>query len=158
MATSNPANIARVPGRITVGGTAIGVTKDVRFLPNEIYEPLTAEEFGHSIYKVFSITRAPKLICVLRSWDAAAVSAVFPTIPVGDLNPKTASDMTGKEAEVRFIALNATDPSIRLYRAVPMIADTAQMNLGYNSDIGLTLVFTALPDSSGRFYNIGAGV
>lgn len=154
MATYDVDNITRVPCRILVNGSQIGVCRAIRFYPNVRYENITAEEFGHTPNKVIYIGQSPIVACIVRDYDQHAFNTLFPNNGTGNiLTPKTASNMT--TVSVTIQPLHAAHPGVTFPNAVPQIAAASALQFGYNTDIGLAAVFAALPDSNGDFYTVG---
>lgn len=152
MAASNPNSISMIPVRLYIAGVQAGVTRGHVFFPNTNNQIVTAEEFGHSPNKVVYISQAPVLTCVLRSFDSTVLSSVLPSRSASNSSPKTGSEIAGKE--VKLVPLNSADPILTLHNAVCMVGERSGFNFGYSKDIGLELVFRALPNTSGSYYSI----
>jgi len=55
-----------------------------------------------------------------------------------------------------FSAYDVTrNPSLLVYRAVPMLDSAARMGLAIKAEIGLPFAFMATPDDKGRLYQVG---
>ncbi len=174
------ADSLRVPGKLLAdptdlsiafphGATELGEVARIEFLKNQQSQVATGEEFGGSAIEVAIVGQSPILVCILRGLNNEMVDKVFPETALGGstsargISYTTAG--TGNKArgyfgssrafKLLFRPRDATrHPALILYRAVPMIEDTAVMSFGIDEDLGMPVVFRGLPDGTGRTYQI----
>ena len=157
-------NAVRLPGTLSWGGTALGLTYRMRWLPNVASLDETAEEFGSIAVNTFYVGESPVLLGLLRSWDST-IGTIFPMGSGSSVttNVRSGSTRPGNELSenrggvLLFTPFDSTNPSVRLYRAVPMLQLAAQMTLRADEDLGIGFAFRATPDSQGRVYKVGVG-
>jgi len=162
---ANAGNALRLPGTLTWDGTALGLTYRQRWLPNVRTVDETAEEFGSIAVNTYYVGESPVFLGLLRSWDSS-VGTIFPmgsgssvTMNVRSGKTRPGNDMsTNKGGVLLFTPFDSTNPSVRLYRAVPLPQLAAVMTLRADEDLGFGFAFRATPDSQGRVYAVGVGV
>jgi hypothetical protein len=170
--------IVRGPGRLAVGptnlatawphgGTGLGTVADVYFEPGHRIEWVNAEDFGEPVEGVLAEQNAV-LGVILREWnDDDAVSNVFYNSAAGGSSGArlvtepgshtVGEKLTGKALKVLFTPRDQTnDPGVLIYKAVPVLAETVQIQFGAIRETGLVVVFKAIrDDTSGNTYQIG---
>lgn len=171
MATANTGSIIRVPGRLSWNGTPIGTCRGIRFQPRHRYRDVWAEEFG-SVVDSFYVGEGPCTIsAIVRYPDTDAITAAAPKALVGSQvhwlfrpggssgNTRAGTSMFTKAGVLLFTPLAAvapsTHPAIKLYNALPQIAEDAELRMSLDEEYGLGLRFVGSPDSSGRVYDTG---
>ena len=76
---------------------------------------------------------------------------------------RSGSDRPGAELSadkggaLLFTPFDSANPSVRLYRAVPLLQTAAEITMRADEDLGIGFAFRATPDSRGRVYNVGVG-
>jgi len=170
VAASSVANILKVPGDLffgctspvglaPYGGSALGPTRGSRFIPNVRTRDITAEEFGGVVTDTVYGGQSPVFLSILRDFDAAAVSTIFPQ--GGQFDVRSGGDRPGallgktKGGVLYFRPKASSHPGVWFYRAIPLPRDAAEMNLHANEEIGFGVVFRATPDKQGRVHDIG---
>lgn len=186
MADANVRDILRVPGRLYINpsditaappfgsGTAIGLTRDVEFRMGLRTGVVTAEEWGSAPVEVVHSGEAAVLACVLREWDDDAIALVFPNTGAGALSGNAtvlgrsfgagvnrAGYLLSAQSAVLLFAPLSLDgtpahPMVIVRKAIPMVEETAMLQMSLAEELGMGVVFQAIPDSSGRLYDVGA--
>lgn len=112
------------------------------------------------------------LTAIVRYPDTDAISAVAPKSLVGTQvhwlfrpggttgNTRAGTSLFAAKAGVLlFTPLASTTPSthpaIKLYNALPQIADDTELRMSLDNEYGLGMRFVGSPDSSGRVYDTG---
>jgi len=177
MATANPINVARVPGRLVLtptslsaafphGGTALGVTRDQEFRFGAKYHQETAEEWGGATARVLYCGMRAVFACVMRSADNDAL-ALLPETSAGavtqdrtllaDVNldgARAGRALTGSLIMFSATALE-TQRCLLLYNAVPLWDEAARLQLSIKAEMAPALMFACMPDSTGRTFAWG---
>lgn len=178
MTTPNPRNILKIPGRLVAnptdlsaayphGGTELGVVRDVVINFGVQVDFPIAEEFKAPIAAILQAEN-PVLACVLRSWDDAMLSRIWHNIEtsafgevgihgaVSGSGIKRAGTNLASRAIKLFFSPHAVDQhrAIFLYQAVPLPAETSELQLSIGREFGMALMFRALPDHLGRTYAV----
>ncbi len=180
MATPNPRDVLRVPGRLSAsptdlttayphGGTALGVVKHIVFRPNAQYVEgmiVTAEEYGGEMVEALQGPEGAVLGAVLSSWDDDAVAQIFPNSATGATtgnvfttapgSNRAGSLLSGRAVPIMFTPLDEENlPSLILYRAVPSIEESAALSLTLGDEFGLGLIFAGIRNTSGNLWTMG---
>lgn len=176
MATADIKNIVRLRGRLVKdptnlstafphGGTALGLARDMVFRFGFKTTFVHAEEFGARVETIFAGETAV-FAAVLREFDKDAVSAIFPnTGASGALIKGNASGsginragtlLSSKSFKLLF-SPTAVDHHqfVVIYKAVPMLEETAEFQMSLGDEVGIAVMFQAIPDSAGKLYQIG---
>lgn len=178
MAAPSPRNILKIPGKLVAGptnlsaaypfgGTELGVVRDLVMNFGVSVDFPMAEEFKTPIAAILK-EENPVFACVLRSWDDAMLSRVFHNTRTSDYGEvgvlgrvgSAATKRAGTNLATRAISLlfspHAVDQhrAILMYQAVPMPAETAELQLSIGREFGLALMFRCLPDQLGRMYDV----
>ena len=180
MTTPNTGNMLRVPGKLVhtpttlsgafpYGGTGLGVCTSISVLPVQLHAPITAEEYGGVQTDAVYGGEQMRLIATLREFDADSLAAIFPCYAAGTAGGPTlvgdvdgsarAGSRLGSLAKILLFAPDSPDaggPWFLARRALPLVAETAQMALRGNETWGVPVVWALTPDSSGRQFSIGA--
>jgi len=144
------------------GGTQIGSVRDHVFHAGPQYRGIHAEELGVEVEHI--LTGEPTIFaCVLRDYDDDALAKVWPqtTAPTGATASagvliESAPGIAGKKRpgqvmsdfEVKLLfAPKATETHyhILIYRAIPLIEESAQIEFGPNVEPGLAVMWKAIP-------------
>lgn len=145
------------------GGTALGEVRDMEFRWGIRTRFVTAEEYGGQIVAgIPYVGQSDVLACVLRTWDDDALAAVFPYTAVGvtghraiKVDVKTDVVRAGglDTARVAKICFSPSSPDqhrfIVLHRAMPLVDESARLQLRLDEEIGIAVVFRGLPDANG---------
>lgn len=182
MSTPNAKDIlVAVPGRLVInpggfggvfpyGGTALGIVKAIAVRPGVTYEEVTAEEYGGERVEVIATGEAWTLAAVLRSWDSDGVTRVFPTtsVPGSGIpqvrHPNTADANAGRAGRIMsdssVVLAFCPDaplvhPGVVFHRAIPLLAEQAEMQLSLARPTELAVVFAAIRSATGKSVTIG---
>jgi hypothetical protein len=171
----------RVPGKLCAsptnlsaayphGGTALGMHSKLVVQPKAIVSPITAEEYGGTVVDAIYCGEKPLIKCVLRGWDADAISSVMPNTTVGSLSGRryirfepgvSGQNKPGYRLGNQAIKLLFSpdnylyNPFLLVYAAIPAWEESAEMALTDDNELALSVAFWATPDSSGRTYAWG---
>jgi hypothetical protein len=177
MALANSGDVLRVGGRLCSGptdlsaafphgGTALGMVSEVLFRPNLKRAEITAEEFGGEPVEVVVTSETCVFGCLLRGIDSDAWNLAFEDTTVGSGSGKPVVDYPGS---TRAGALGSSrsakilwspddiqsDPAILLYKAIPILDETAELALSISQEMVVRVVFQGIRDGSGNVYQIG---
>ncbi len=181
MATSNPRNIRRFRGRLTWnptdlttvfphGGTELGLVRDSRFRFGIATEEIRAEEWGNVPTEYVYKGSSAFLAAILREFDNDALGVIFPDTPTGSA---TSDQILRGAVSGSGVTLGGTLLSIQsgvlvvspespetqeflvLYNAIPMPEETAELQISAGEELGMAVVFRAVPDVTHRMWNIG---
>lgn len=163
MAAPDVNEILRVPGRLSFGGTQIGITREMRYEPQPILREIFAEEFGVNTDVIYCGER-PMFYGTLRYMDSDAIATLFN--PTGatyefDVNSsvRAGTSLDGNAGVLLFTPLDDTNaPRVRFYNAIPAIAKDAFLRFSWGVEFGLKIAFYATPNSDGQVYKVGQGV
>lgn len=169
-------NILKIPGKLVkdptnlslpypYGGTEIGVCRDNMLTFNQKVDFPMAEEFGAPAAAILG-SETPYFGCVLRSWDDSMVSAVWHNIQtassgevgiIGKVSGvsinRAGTNLVSRGFKLLFAPIaDDRHPSVLLYNAIPMPNESAELQLSIGREMGIALIFHALPDSTGRTY------
>ncbi len=180
MTTPNVRDLLFIPGRLSHspssltsayphGGTALGLTRGLAIKLNSSYDPeavIEAEEYGGEITDAIQQGEGASVSCVLHSWDADALSKIFPNTAAGTTTQKRqvsapGSVRAGSRLSSRSIVLVFTPdnpdhhPMFILRRALPALQTAQEINLRLDREAGIAAVFLGIRDTSGRLYDFG---
>lgn len=173
---ADPANSLQVPGRLVAaptdlsvvfphGGTDLGLAAATAFRFNHAQRPITAEEYGGEIVEIVEGGEAAVLVTVLRGISDAAVEKVFPhTVTGGDTGEKIVrypgTRVPGTLASVRKFKLlfapedTTNHPGVLLYNVLPLVDDSAELQMVIGGELGLPVVFFCTRDATNRVYEV----
>jgi len=183
MADASVADVMRIPGRLYAEpsdinadppfgtGTALGLVRDAEFRLHVRTGIVTAEEWGSVAVEAVYAGESAVLACVLREWDDDAIGDIFPNISTSSFSTadksilgrvsgagvNRAGHLLSSQSIVLFFAPLAIDrhPCIIGRKAVPMVEESAMLSMSLAEEFGIGVVWNAIPDSSGRTYDIG---
>ena len=177
MTAPNLAALLRVPGRLIVsptdflaaspyGGTILGMVRGVEVRMDIRSNLVTAEEWGGVTTEVVYAGETVVLAAILREWDSDAVASVFPYAASGAATGRRVASQTvdaGTRAGTRRTAAGivfaplAADahPWVYFPAAIPLLDQSVRFGLGLDQEAGFGAVWHAVPDDSGRVYQIG---
>lgn len=178
MTAPNPANLLRVPGRLSHspsslgtyphGGTALGLAS-VTFRPRESVFVQTAVEWGGIPVELIDQGPAWTLDAMMREWDADSLAALFPCYAAGRSGGpilKYTADSTvhraGRKVGTtlgKVVVFTPDSPAehpwLILRRAVPAIQETAEMAMRANTTVTLPVRWYATPDGNRDVFDWG---
>lgn len=166
-----PGKLVKTPTNLSTvfpyGGTELGVVRDMAFQIGHKIDVPEAEEFKAPA-AILNGGETPVFACVLRSWDNDMISTVWHNIQTSTYSQigmigkvsgsgivRAGANMTDRGIKLLF-APQADDrhPSILLYNAVPLLSEAAELQLSIGREMGLALMFRAMPDSTGRTFAV----
>lgn len=174
-------NVFRFPGRLIssptnlsaahpYGGTELGIARDMIFRFGQVSTESEAEEFGRVVAVTLAGEKAA-LMCVLRTYDNDAISAVFPNTSApskgrhrvingrasGSGIDRAGFDLDSMAIKLLFVPHAVEEhPAILVYNAVPILDESAELQMAIGEEFGIALAFKATPDATGRDYSIGS--
>ncbi len=181
MTTANARNIRRFKGRLAWnptdlttafphGGTELGVVRDLVFRFGLQTEEIRAEEWGNVPTEYVHVGSSAFLAAILREFDNDALGAIFPDTPAG----ATTGDqilrgaVSGSGVTLGGVLLSTlsgvlvvspdspqTQEFLLLYNAVPMPEETSELQISAGTEVGMAVVFRAIPDATHRQWNVG---
>jgi hypothetical protein len=150
------------------GGTALGEVMDAEFRWGFRTSDITAEEYGGQVVGKTYSGESAVFACLLRGFDDDALSTIFPYTAVGTVGHRVVKQdvvtnvtRPGAMLATRAVKLcfspRAVDQHrfIVLHRAIPLPDASARLSMRLDDEIGIGVVFQALPGSDGRVYEIG---
>lgn len=173
--------ILHIPGRLCIdptnlalafphGGTAIGLTRDAECRFGIKTSLVTAEEWGGAPIEGFYTGEVAVFAFVFRSLDNDGMAAIFPNTATGSatgnivIEGRTSGagvDRAGTALSTKAVKLlfspKAVDrqPMVLLRNAIPLVEETTMLQMSISEEVGIGVVFQALPDSSGKLYDVG---
>lgn len=165
------------------GGTALGVTRDAEIRFGIKTSMVYAEEFATPVEAIYTGDTA-LFAFVIRDLDNDALAAVFPNTATGSVSGdkiiegrvsgvgenRAGYKMSDQSVKLLFAPrVEKTDPTagsttyipldeqpmVLIRKAVPLVEETSMLQLSIKAEIGIGVVFQAIPDSSGRLYDVG---
>lgn len=178
MATAAVQNILRLRGRLVAaptdlgaafphGGTQLGLVKQATFRYGIQTQNITAEEYGGITTEAVYAGEGAVLAGFMRDYDNDMIARLFPGTSAGASGARVVEQDAGdsgillssRSIVLLFapIATNATTghPHILMYNAVPMLDETADLQLHAGVEAAVAFVFRCIPDASSRLYRIG---
>jgi len=176
MATKNLQNIVRWRARLVKdpsnlsnafphGGTELGIVRSVRFQPNMKMEHNLAVEFGKVRTETFYTGEAPVIACVLREFDADALSTIWPNTAnsgstmqgrVSGAFNRSGYAMSNNKLTLLWSPYAVDDHKhILFHNAIPMVELANEIQASIGQEVGIAVAFSASPDSTGRTYDVG---
>jgi len=144
------------------GGTSLGYAREIAVSPSQVTTYVRAEEFGQTIVDAVEGGRSWVIGANLRGWDDDAINTVFPGTAVGTTTSRryitetTATPLAGALLGSRSVVLlftpDDTDnhPIVLFRRALPLVAETADLMLSLASEFTIPVLFVAIPDTNGK--------
>lgn len=176
---SNPRNISSFPGKLVAnptsltaaypgGGTELGIVQDIVIMVEQPYKDIQAEEFGGQRVEAIITREGCSVGAILRSWDKDAIAAVFPNTAAGATTGKRqvtapGSVRPGAKMSDRSLVLvfwpddRDRHPFFVMYRALPALKETVELQMKLDEEFGLPLLFVGIQDTSSRLYAFGLG-
>ena len=165
-------------------GTALGITRDAELRFNVQTRLVKAEEFGSQVVEAVTAGESALFAFVLREFDNDALATVFPNTATGTTTGNVTIEgrvsgvgvnrsgylLSNKAVKLLFAprventvptAGSTTNlpldeqPMVLIRKAIPMIEETAMLQLSLKQELGIGVLFQAIPDSSGRLYDVG---
>lgn len=143
-------------------GTELGSVRGFRLKPMEPVALVKAEEKGGRPVEGIRGGRYAILTCLLRGFDAAAISLLFPDSPgsgrITAEDPGTVGYpgalVTALACKILAAPETSGDPAIYFPRAIPLLAEEAEIPFQNREEAVIAVSFLALPDSSSRVYYV----
>lgn len=158
------------------GGTGLGLLRDpiLRFYDG-LY-PVTIEAKGGVPVEYLERGDFVGFGCSLRGWDDDALSLLFPNTAAGTVTQRRITSSAGLRragnwASERSVVLVFTPegathaksrtapdvdaPFVVLHRAIPMVAESAELRLQRRDDVNLPVLFMGIENAAGKTYQIG---
>lgn len=146
-------------------GTKLGFVEkgSLKFSPGYNTASITREEYGEAVYKKLYVGSTPRLVAVLRNWNATAMAVLFPglnstkalKIPSSLLTGTVISSTTYAKP-LLFVPQDTTNnPCILLQQAAPNIVDSAKMMISHSGETLFPVVFDGIQktaDADGAAY------
>lgn len=173
-------NVIRVPGRLCYapadlslpfphGGISLGIIKSIVIKPYKSYHKITAEEFGNETVDYIDGGESWILGAILRSYDKNALKVLFPSAEEGAQTQETIIKYPATNTAIRAGQLMSAkavkllfspddterNPFAIFYNAIPLIDETAEINLQLDIDWSIGVLFAAIRDSNGKAIVIG---
>jgi hypothetical protein len=174
---SNPRNISTFPGKLVLnptsltstypgGGTELGIVQDIVLTIDQPYKFVQAEEFGGQTVEGIVTKEGCSLGAILRSWDRDALTKLFPNTSQGSVSGKRlvtapgtirpGEQLSARSAVVVFWPDDRDrHPMLVLWRALPAIKETSEIQLKLSEEYGVPALFFGIQDTSGRLYSWG---
>lgn len=150
------------------GGKALGLTRAAVFRYGIRTAAVEAEEFGMVATEVVLSGFSAVLAAILRDFDDEFLSRVFPQTVVGgtsgrrllqgDLAGSTppGSLLSSKSFKLLFSPLDQErSPFVLLYNALPLVEETAELQLSAAQEGELAAMFLAAANTNKRVYQVG---
>ncbi len=179
MATGNSAKIVRAPGRLVVnpttnlatgsfpnGGWAVGHVSQCRVQPLGTTLRVFSEALGEYT-DLIEGNRRWVFSCFLRGWDDDAIERLLsdgyergPATQHSSFavpgNHEVGTSALGRAVRLLYVP-DAPErvPAVLIYRAIPEMADGAEMLFQRNAELGIPLAFECLRDDDGRILHVG---
>lgn len=158
MASPSSASIIFVPGVLSFNGTALGMLRGMTFRPGRLVTRVWAEEWACYVDE-FSAGESVTFRGILRYPDTTAMSVVPDpggfSFSTGQTN-RPGTSLYSRGGVLLFTPLTAANPGVKIYNAIPAIAEAAELQHSMGKEYGLAVAFHGTPDSSGRLYACGA--
>lgn len=148
------------------GGTELGTLRTIEFRPGVQSREIAAEEWGGATSEVVYAGERAVLVAVLRDYDVDAVTNVFPVssssnghaviAPVVNSGNMPGYALSGKAAGILVCPKESTEhPALWMPNAHPIVVPDFAARYSFDSELGLGLSWVAVPDGSGRPYELG---
>jgi len=158
MAAPVAGSIIAVQGTLSFNGALMGEVRDMVFEPHPVFRPIYAEEWAVNVDAIYCGER-PIFRAVLRYPDVDAMAAIPAAGAFSFARNQTTSypgsSMGTRGGTLIFTPLYSGHPAVKMYFAIPMIDDAAQIQLSMAEEWGLAVSFMCVPDGSGRVYAVG---
>jgi hypothetical protein len=181
MSTPNARDLLRVPAELVWnptslltayphGGSALGLVRDLEIRLNVQTSSVVAEEWGGQVVDEIYLCESIVLTAVLRSFDADAISALFPNTSLGAVTKarKVKGHVAGSGINRAGLLLSTRAgklvvsprdvdeaPMLVIYNAIPVVDADALLPYCWSKELGLLVAFKGTPDSSGKVYEWG---
>jgi hypothetical protein len=159
MSTANVNKVIRLHGRLSVGGTNIGMCGGLEFHVGRAWYEIRDEAKGGQIHQIIQGDQECSITGFIRDYDADA-RALFSALLFHTSTGTGARAGTALSGVVVLFTPRAVgiDPYIKLYNAVPLIGQGESMPMSAGRDATIPFEFKALPDSGGKLAEWGISV
>ena len=166
------------------GGTALGITRGAEFRFGIKSSIVTAEEWGGQAVESVYGGEVAVFAFVLREFDNDAISNIFPNTSAGSVSGDRVIEgavsgagvnragylLSNKAVKLLFapqVDKTTTTPGsstfipydeqpmVLIRKAIPMVEETAMLQLSLAQEIGIGVVFQAIPDANEKLYVVG---
>lgn len=147
------------------GGTPLGVTRDQELRVGARYHEEIAQEWS-AVNRVLYCGSRGVFAAVLRSYDSDAFALLYPeqatgavsqtSGPAPDVNDdakRAGRFLTGAVILFSPVALE-TQPAVLLYNALPMLDESAKLQVSLKVEMATAFMWALAPDSAGRTYAV----
>jgi len=167
-----PELIKRIPARLAYGvtdlsidfphgGTALGDVVLIEFDFGFTAEYITAQEFAGQRVEALYTGPGAVLGCAVRDGDKDMLAQIFPGAATGAAGGQVITagaasatmrpgQLLASRAQVVYVSPKAidTDPGLLLYRAMPLVAETARLRFAWNQQHSVPMLWQSLPDTT----------
>ena len=178
MAQPDPNRVLRVPGKFSInptdldltgayphGGTALGLKKIAKFIPNVQYHLVITESLGVQPTEGYLVGEAHVIGTVLREFELDAITTIFHNTSVGAVSGEPIIESPGsfepgnllstRSVVLVFTPEDREHPGLIMRRALPMVDEAAEMNLAKNEPMEFSTIWTGIPDVNGKVTETG---
>lgn len=182
MATATPIRIVEQSGLLyagvtslsaaNYGGTCLGYVKDLEFRFQKRNQIVTAEEWGGAAVDAIDLGDTGIIAGILRGLDPDALNKVFPNTAAGTSSGervvkgavngtvRAGYSLYGKAFKLLFAPDDtARGQFIVVYKAIPLVEESAAMQVRLGAELGVAVAFWGVPDtdtgSTKATYQIG---
>ncbi len=150
-----------MPGRLSWNGVAIGTCRGIRFMPRPKYRYIWNARLASYVDSVYAGEGPCVLSAIVRYPDGDAISAVAPNVSGSGSSLAwffTAGAKVGGFSSSRSGVLLFTPhaplnhPAIKLYAALPEIAEDTELRMAVSEEYGLGLRFVGTPGAGSLVY------
>lgn len=157
-----------MPGRLSFAGVELGTCRGIRFSPRPKYRDIWAEEVG-AVVDSFYVGEGPCTItAIVRYPDTDMISTAAPKSvsggaihwlfrPMGTTgNTRAGTSLFSRGGALVFTPkASLSHPAIKLYNALPQIAEDAELRMSMGEEYGLSVRFVGVPDGNSKVYATG---
>lgn len=179
MSSADPRSILKIPGRLVKdptdltadfphGGTELGIVRERVFRVIQRRQIITANEFGLEPAEVIESGQTAVFACTLRGFDVNAVAQIFPDVVTSTDSgfpvirypgsARAGELASGRAFKLLFSPRNTEEhPGFVFYNAIPLMAETMEMDFSADREFGINVVFQAIRDNATppKVYQIG---
>ena len=173
MSTIQGQRVTTIPGRIVLNptnmsaafpysGTVLGSIRSVRFEPGLGTFSVIAEEWGIATQNYYK-GETGRLLAVMRELDNDLLTHLFRGDGAGattggrEVSPTVLANAAGAavpDSVIYFAPYSDAHHGVILYRAKAMVQEAGAINFSNRAEVGLAVAWEALPDATGRPYQI----
>ena len=151
-------------------GTALGLVGDFAFVIEPGHVDVGAEEFGGITVDFLRRAEGAVITGQLRNFDPDACAKVFPNTSLGAVTGKRIvkgrasgaglkkpGSLASSDSMTLLLSPDAPDhtPGLLMYNCIPLVSEQFRLQSSPALEAGFAVAFRAVPDASGRIYDIG---